>query len=175
MGSQSCLKSRGQKDRDLSTPVLLGQQAKSEKDVRKEIWAWNDRVWEHVRGPPIAGSQQGISRGFGNESVQGTPGKRFGGIPFPKKQQDSCHVMGTLVPPQVEGADCYDLGTWYPDAEKTPDLTLSCIRLVFLPLFARFSVTHLLFFLCTLLLFGFSSLLWLWLFSLCCSFHHSLS
>ena len=22
---------------------------------------------------------------------------------------------------KVEGQDCYDLGTWYPDAEKTPE------------------------------------------------------
>ena len=26
---------------------------------------------------------------------------------------------------KVEGADCYDLGTWYPDAEKTPELKMT--------------------------------------------------
>merc|ERR1711871_1459264 len=26
---------------------------------------------------------------------------------------------------KVEGEDCYDLGTWYPDAEKTPDLKMT--------------------------------------------------
>ena len=25
----------------------------------------------------------------------------------------------------MEGEDCYDLGTWYPDAEKTPDLKMT--------------------------------------------------
>merc|ERR1711920_1198992 len=26
---------------------------------------------------------------------------------------------------KVEGQDCYDLGTWYPDAEKTPELKMT--------------------------------------------------
>ena len=26
---------------------------------------------------------------------------------------------------KVENEDCYDLGTWYPDAEKTPDLKMT--------------------------------------------------
>ena len=26
---------------------------------------------------------------------------------------------------KIEGEDCYDLGTWYPDAEKTPDLKMT--------------------------------------------------
>merc|ERR1712032_725098 len=30
---------------------------------------------------------------------------------------------------KVEGEDCYDLGTWYPDAEKTPDLKMTGAQL----------------------------------------------
>ena len=26
---------------------------------------------------------------------------------------------------KVEGQDCYDLGTWYPEAEKTPELKMT--------------------------------------------------
>jgi len=29
----------------------------------------------------------------------------------------------------VEGQDCYDLGTWYPEAEKTPDLKMTGVQL----------------------------------------------
>merc|ERR1719387_2948095 len=30
---------------------------------------------------------------------------------------------------KVEGQDCYDLGTWYPDAEKTPELKMTGAQL----------------------------------------------
>merc|ERR1719265_2116686 len=30
---------------------------------------------------------------------------------------------------KVEGEDCYDLGTWYPEAEKTPDLKMTGAQL----------------------------------------------
>jgi len=30
---------------------------------------------------------------------------------------------------KVEGEDCYDLGTWYPEAEKTPDLKMTGVQL----------------------------------------------
>merc|ERR1712190_276480 len=30
---------------------------------------------------------------------------------------------------KVEGADCYDLGTWYPEAEKTPELKMTGAQL----------------------------------------------
>merc|ERR1719150_2265970 len=30
---------------------------------------------------------------------------------------------------KVEGEDCYDLGTWYPDAEKTPELKMTGAQL----------------------------------------------
>jgi enolase len=30
---------------------------------------------------------------------------------------------------KVEGEDCYDLGTWYPDAEKTPELKMTGVQL----------------------------------------------
>merc|ERR1719389_293061 len=30
---------------------------------------------------------------------------------------------------KVEGQDCYDLGTWYPDSEKTPDLKMTGAQL----------------------------------------------
>merc|ERR1711924_50681 len=33
--------------------------------------------------------------------------------------------MGAASEFKVEGQDCYDLGTWYPDAEKTDDLKMT--------------------------------------------------
>merc|ERR1719336_401291 len=30
---------------------------------------------------------------------------------------------------KVEGQDCYDLGTWYPEAEKTPELKMTSAQL----------------------------------------------
>ncbi|CAJ1360830.1 unnamed protein product [Effrenium voratum] len=41
--------------------------------------------------------------------------------------KDKCKIGMDVAASEfkVEGADCYDLGTWYPDAEKTPDLKMS--------------------------------------------------
>jgi len=41
--------------------------------------------------------------------------------------EDKCKVGMDVAASEfkVEGQDCYDLGTWYPDAEKTPELKLT--------------------------------------------------
>jgi enolase len=41
--------------------------------------------------------------------------------------KDKCKIGMDVAASEfkVEGEDCYDLGTWYPDAEKTPDLKMT--------------------------------------------------
>jgi enolase len=41
--------------------------------------------------------------------------------------KDKCKIGMDVAASEfkVEGEDCYDLGTWYPDAEKTPELKMS--------------------------------------------------
>merc|ERR1740138_1261728 len=41
--------------------------------------------------------------------------------------KDKCSVGMDVAASEfkVEGADCYDLGTWYPDAEKSDDLKMT--------------------------------------------------
>merc|ERR1711982_191256 len=41
--------------------------------------------------------------------------------------KDKCSVGMDVAASEfkVEGQDCYDLGTWYPDAEKTDDLKMT--------------------------------------------------
>merc|ERR1711924_36835 len=41
--------------------------------------------------------------------------------------KDKCKVGMDVAASEfkVEGQDCYDLGTWYPDAEKTPELKMT--------------------------------------------------
>ena len=41
--------------------------------------------------------------------------------------KDQCKIGMDVAASEfkVEGEDCYDLGTWYPDAEKTPDLKMT--------------------------------------------------
>merc|ERR1712190_281815 len=45
--------------------------------------------------------------------------------------KDECKVGMDVAASEfkVEGADCYDLGTWYPDAEKTPELKMTGAQL----------------------------------------------
>merc|ERR1719456_2046413 len=45
--------------------------------------------------------------------------------------RDKCSVGMDVAASEfkVEGADCYDLGTWYPDAEKTDDLKMTGAQL----------------------------------------------
>merc|ERR1719203_1755575 len=45
--------------------------------------------------------------------------------------KDKCKIGMDVAASEfkVEGKDCYDLGTWYPDAEKTPELQMSGAQL----------------------------------------------
>merc|ERR1712100_342010 len=45
--------------------------------------------------------------------------------------KDKCKVGMDVAASEfkVEGEDCYDLGTWYPDAEKTPELKMTGAQL----------------------------------------------
>jgi len=45
--------------------------------------------------------------------------------------KDKCMVGMDVAASEfkVEGKDCYDLGTWYPDSEKTPDLKMTSAQL----------------------------------------------
>ncbi|CAK9009295.1 unnamed protein product [Durusdinium trenchii] len=45
--------------------------------------------------------------------------------------KDKCKVGMDVAASEfkVEGVDCYDLGTWYPEAEKTPDLKMTGAQL----------------------------------------------
>merc|ERR1719198_2394102 len=45
--------------------------------------------------------------------------------------KDKCKIGMDVAASEfkVEGQDCYDLGTWYPDAEKTPELKMTAEQL----------------------------------------------